>query len=231
MRFGATKKGRCDERLASLVRSAYAAPECGRERGSRGGRPSNSSSGWVAGAGVASMSLTGSSRHVQPFREQASHGNLSITDRRVVLSWQRLASRRPPLDRSTPAHVGRALRDRQSACVGRCRRHRQSAFTSLVGSGVAHAVSPDVRCGHPALHSLEVGCALGILPSLAAHAVSPAWATPPWPPWVGHSVTDNGEAACRPLSVATPRARSRPTSSPSSGPAAGPPRRRESDPA
>jgi hypothetical protein len=41
---------------------------------------------------------------------------------------------------------------------------------SLVG--VPHAPSPDVRCGHPALRSLDAGCAYGILPSLAANAGS-----------------------------------------------------------
>jgi hypothetical protein len=41
---------------------------------------------------------------------------------------------------------------------------------SLVG--VAHAPSPDVRFGHPALRSLYAGCAHGILPSLAANAGS-----------------------------------------------------------
>ena len=56
---------------------------------------------------------------------------------------------------------------------------RAGHSTRLVGSGVAHAVSPDVRFRHPASSSLGVGCALGILPSLAAYAVSTAWATPP----------------------------------------------------
>jgi hypothetical protein len=32
----------------------------------------------------------------------------------------------------------------------------------LVGSGVAHAVSPDVRFRHPAFSSLGAVCALGI---------------------------------------------------------------------
>jgi hypothetical protein len=41
---------------------------------------------------------------------------------------------------------------------------------SLVGA--PHAPSPDVRCGHPALRSLDAGCAYGILPSLAANAGS-----------------------------------------------------------
>jgi hypothetical protein len=40
------------------------------------------------------------------------------------------------------------------------------------GAGVAHAISPDVRCGHRALRSLDAGCAPGILPSLAANAGS-----------------------------------------------------------
>jgi len=35
---------------------------------------------------------------------------------------------------------------------------------------VSHASSPDVRCGHPALRSLDAGCAPCILPSLAANA-------------------------------------------------------------
>ena len=38
--------------------------------------------------------------------------------------------------------------------------------------GAAHAPSPDVRFGHPALRSLDGGGALGILPSLAANAGS-----------------------------------------------------------
>jgi hypothetical protein len=41
---------------------------------------------------------------------------------------------------------------------------------SLVGA--PHAPSPDVRCGHPALRSLDAGYACGILPSLAANAGS-----------------------------------------------------------
>jgi hypothetical protein len=47
---------------------------------------------------------------------------------------------------------------------------------SLVG--VAHAPSPDVHYGHPALRSLDAGCALGILPSLAANAGSWGMANP-----------------------------------------------------
>jgi hypothetical protein len=51
-----------------------------------------------------------------------------------------------------------------SSC--RCRQAEWRRF------GAAHAPSPDVRYGHPALRSLDGGGALGILPSLAANAGS-----------------------------------------------------------
>jgi hypothetical protein len=38
--------------------------------------------------------------------------------------------------------------------------------------GVARAISADARCAHPVLRSLDGGCAFGILPALAANAVS-----------------------------------------------------------
>jgi len=54
-------------------------------------------------------------------------------------------------------------------------RHEKSSVASVGG---AHAPSPDVRCGHPALRSLDAGCAPGILPSLAANAGSQGMGTP-----------------------------------------------------
>jgi len=47
--------------------------------------------------------------------------------------------------------------------------------------GAAHAPSPDVRCGHPALRSLRAGCALAILASLAAKAGSRGTGNPSLP--------------------------------------------------
>jgi hypothetical protein len=43
---------------------------------------------------------------------------------------------------------------------------------SLAWVGVARAISPDARYRHPAVRSLDGGCAFGILPALAANAVS-----------------------------------------------------------
>jgi hypothetical protein len=43
---------------------------------------------------------------------------------------------------------------------------------ALRSLGVARAASPDARFGHPALRSLPASFALGILPSLAAKAGS-----------------------------------------------------------
>jgi hypothetical protein len=48
----------------------------------------------------------------------------------------------------------------------------------LAKVGAAHTPSPDVRYGHPALRSLDAGCAFGILPSLAANAGSQGMGSP-----------------------------------------------------
>jgi hypothetical protein len=74
---------------------------------------------------------------------------------------------------------------------------------SLAGwVGGARAISPDAPCGHPALRSLDGGCALGILPSLAANAgsigtgtpsrQSKSWRTPCSFPAVGVADGDHG---------------------------------------
>jgi len=47
-----------------------------------------------------------------------------------------------------------------------------SQFAVCRRFGVAHALSPDVHYGLPALRSLDAGCAFGILPSLASNAGS-----------------------------------------------------------
>ena len=56
------------------------------------------------------------------------------------------------------------------------RRKPGDSFCTQVGG--AHAPSPDVHYGHPALRSLDGGRALGILPSLAANAGSWGMDTP-----------------------------------------------------
>ena len=94
-------------------------------------------------------------------------------------------SRRRPV-RPGPQTVGAAGCGRQrigrwDLAAGKCngftpdtspRRHDQS------GEGLPRAVSPDVRCAHPGLHSLGCACAAPSMAALVTYAVSTAGAAP-----------------------------------------------------